>query len=178
MTMTAASRRIGLAATIALLTGCGGGPSTPPRASAPFVLPSTAAALSPAIYMQLASTSSLFAVRASELATQRASSSRTRSAAEAIVRDQGGVAAQLSFAGRRLELLPSAALTEAQSAELDRLRTSSDFDSEYRRTVGAALSRALEAHHAFARAGSSPTLRPVAEMAAPVTRRNLDLLRR
>jgi putative membrane protein len=135
-------------------------------------------ALSPAIYMQLASTSSLFAIRASELAASRSTSSRTRSAAEAIVRDQGGVAAQLSFAGRRLELLPSAALTDAQAAELERMRLSSDFDSDYRRSVAGALARALEAHQAFARSGSSPTLRPVAEMAAPVTRRNLEALRR
>ena len=176
--MTAASNRIALAVAAALLAGCGGGPAPSPRPSAPFVLPSAAAALSPAIYMQLASSSSLFAVRASELAAQRAASSRTRSAAEAIVRDQAGVAAQLSFAGRRLELLPSATLTDAQTAELERLRQSGDFDSDYRRSVGDALSRALEAHHAFARAGSSPTLRPVAEMAAPVTRRNLDSLRR
>ena len=95
-----------------------------------------------------------------------------------LARDQGGVAAQLSFAGRRLELLPSAALTDAQAAELERMRLSSDFDSDYRRSVSGALARALEAHQAFARSGSSPTLRPVAEMAAPVTRRNLEALRR
>ena len=44
-------------------------------------------ALSPAIYMQLVSTSSLFVIRASELAAERSRSSQTRSAAEAIVRD-------------------------------------------------------------------------------------------
>ena len=176
--MSGASSRIGLVMAVALIAGCGGGPSPAPRPSTPFVLPSTAAALSPAIYMQLVSTSSLFAVRASELAAERASSSRTRSAAEAIVRDQGGVAAQLSFAGRRIDLLPGAKLTDAQSAELDRLRMSNDFDSEYRRTVGGALARALEAHQAFARSGASPTLRPVAEMATPVTKRNLELLGR
>ena len=178
MTAASASFRIGLVLSAALLAGCGGRPAPSPRASAPFVLPSTAMALSPAIYMQLASTSSLFAIRASELAASRSTSSRTRSAAEAIVRDQGGVAAQLSFAGRRLELLPSAALTDAQAAELERMRLSSDFDSDYRRSVAGALARALEAHQAFARSGSSPTLRPVAEMAAPVTRRNLEALRR
>ncbi len=178
MTATCASFRIGLVLTAPLLAGCGGGPSPAPRPARPFVLPSTAAALSPAIYMQFASTNNLFAVRASELASTRSNNSRTRSAAEAIVRDQRGVAAQLSFAGRRLELLPSAALTHAQAAELERLRMSSDFDSDYRRTVGGALARALEAHQAFARSGSSPSLRPVAEMAAPVTKRNLDSLRR
>lgn len=170
--------RAGLVLALAALAGCGGRRDAPPPRAAPFILPSSAAALSPAIYMQLASTASLFAIRASELAAQRSTNGRTRAAAQAIISDQGGVAAQLSFAGRRLELLPSAALTAAQAAELDRMRQSSDFDSDYRRAVSAELTRALEAHQAFARAGSSPTLRPVAEMAAPATRRNLEALRR
>ena len=179
MTAMRASFRIGLLLPAALLAGCLGRSSPAPRAAAaPFVFPSAAMALSPAIYMQLVSTASLFAVRASQLAAERSQDSRTRSAAEAIVRDQGGVAAQLSFAGRRLELLPSAALTAEQAAELERMRMSSDFDSDYRRSVAAELARALDAHQAFARSGSSPTLRPVAEMAAPATRRNLDALRR
>lgn len=178
MTAIRFSARVLLLLPTALLAGCGGGPRPAPRPSAPFVLPSAAAAMSPAVYMQLASTASLFAVRASELAAERASSGAVRSAAAAIVRDQAGVAAQLSFAGRRLELLPGATLTPAQSAAIERLRTSADFDSDFRRAVAAALAEALDAHQAFARSGSSPTLRPVAEMAAPVTRRNLDSLRR
>ncbi len=167
-----------IAVTAIGLSACSSSPRPEPRASS-FSLPSTAAvALSPAIYMSLASTSSLFAIRASELALQRASSSRVRDAARAIITDQGGVGSQLSFAGRRVDLLPSAALTDAQTADLERLRMSSNFDSDYRRTVGNVLARSLEAHRAFARAGSSPTLRPVAQMAAPVTRKNLDAVRR
>lgn len=172
------AQRASLLLSALLIAGCGGRPAPPQRSAAPFILPSTAAALTPAAYMQLASTSSLFAIRASELAAERARSGDVRRAAQSIVQDQGGVAAQLSFAGRRLELLPSASLTAEQSDELDRLRQSPDFDSAYRRSVTAALGRALEAHRTFARAGSSPTLRPVAEMAAPVTRRNLDQLGR
>jgi len=161
------------------LSGCGGSTRPAPR-SASFVLPSSPAvvALAPALYMQLASSSSLFAIRASELAAERAASGSTRLAAQAIIRDQGGVASQLSFAGRRLELLPTAALSAEQSAELDRLRESADFDSDYRRAVGGALSRAYDAHRVFAQSGSSPTLIPVARMAAPVTKRNLDSLGR
>ncbi|QIK95156.1 DUF4142 domain-containing protein [Sphingomonas sp. HDW15A] len=141
-------------------------------------MPGASVALAPALYMQVASSSSLFAIRASELAAQRAASGTTRAAAEAIIRDQTGVASQLSFAGRRLELLPSAALSPEQSAELDRLRESADFDSDYRRAVGGTLARALDAHQSFARSGSSPTLIPVARMAAPVTKKNLDALGR
>ncbi|WP_118858293.1 DUF4142 domain-containing protein [Sphingomonas mesophila] len=173
-----AIRWAALGATVLMMAGCSSGPAPAPRSSAPFVLPSAAAALTPAVYMQLASSASLFAVRASELAAERARSGAVRSAAQSIVRDQTGVAAQLSFAGRRLELLPSAVLGSAEAAELDRLRASGDFDSDYRRAVAAALARALDAHQTFARSGPSPTLRPVAQMAAPVTRRNLDSLRR
>lgn len=158
------------------LAGCSSAPKPAPPAT--FILPSTAAALTPAIYMSLASTSSLFAIRASELALQRASNSRLRDAARAIIADQGGVGSQLNYAGRRVDLLPTAALTESQSADLERLRTTSDFESDYRKTVGGVLARSLEAHQAFARAGSSPTLRPVAQMATPLTKKNLDALRR
>lgn len=173
-------KNLGLKAVIAItvvgLAGCSSAPKPAPTAT--FVLPSTVAALTPAIYMQLASTSSLFTIRASEIALQRASSSRVRDAARTIIADQGGVGSQLSFAGRRVDLLPSAALTDAQSADLERLRTASDFDSEYRRMVGDVLARSLQAHQMFARAGTSPTLRPVAQMAAPVTKKNLDAVRR
>ena len=167
------------AAAVLSVSGCGGSTRPAPR-SASFTLPSVAAsaALAPALYMQVASSSSLFAIRASEIAAERSANINTRSAAQSIIRDQGGVASQLSFAGRRLELLPTAALSPDQSAELDRLRESADFDSDNRRAVGGALSRAYEAHAAFARAGSSPTLIPVARMAAPVTKRNLDSLGR
>ena len=163
-----------------VLAGCVGGGSSRQRPATPasFALPSgTVAALSPAIYMRLASGISLFAIRASEIAAERSTDVNTRSAAQAIISDQGGVAAQLSYAGRRVDLLPSAVLSDAHSAELERLRASANFDADYRRAVGQALTQALEAHRAFARGGSSPTLRPVAEMAAPLTRRNLDRLR-
>jgi len=169
-------RAITMTAVLAL-AGCASKPAAPPP-SPTFVLPSMAAALTPAVYMALASTSSLFAIRASELALERSSNSGTRSAAQAIIADQGGVGSQLSFAGRRLDLLPSAALTDAQAAELERLRQSGNFDADYRKAVSDTLASALEAHRAFASAGSSPTLRPVAEMAAPVTKKNVDALKR
>lgn len=159
------------------LAGCASKPAAPPPTST-FILPSTAAALTPAIYMTLASSSSLFAISASELALERSGNGSTRSAAQAIIADQGGVGSQLSYAGRRLDLLPSAALTDAQAAELDRLRQSGDFDRDYKKVVGDALAKAFEAHRSFAAAGSSPTLRPVAQMAAPVTKKNLDALKR
>lgn len=159
------------------LAGCARQPAPPPPGPV-AVLPSAVAALTPALYMQVASNTALFAMRASELAATRANDGGLRAAARSIAQDQSGVGAQLSFAGRRLDLLPRAVLPEPMEADLARLAQSADFDRDYRALIGPALARALEAHEVFARAGSSPTLRPVAQMAAPVTRRNLDSVRR
>ena len=176
---SAANRALAAAAFAALaLSGCAKQEAPPPRPAPPPASLPAVAALSPAIYFQLAANSSLFAVRASELAMARSSSAALRDAARQVAEDQRGVASQLSFAGRRLDLLPSATLPEPMAADFDRLQMSADFDSDYRRLVGAALERSLRAHEAFARSGDSPTLRPVAEMAAPATRRNLRALGR
>lgn len=177
-TCWAANRALAAAALAALaVAGCARREAPPPRpVPLPAPLPAVSA-LSPAVYFQLAATASLFAVRASELAATRASSAALRDSARRIAENQRGVASQLSFAGRRLDLLPSAALPAPMAADLERLSLSPDFDSDYRRLVGAALERSLESHEAFASAGDSPTLRPVAEMAAPATRRDLDRLR-
>jgi putative membrane protein len=164
---------VGLVLTLA---ACAQKSAPPPRPIT--ILPSAVAALTPALYMQLASSTALFAVRASELAQDRALDGGLRADARRIAQDQGGVGAQLSFAGRRIDLLPRAALPEPMEADLARLAQSNDFDRDYRQLVGQALARALEAHETYARAGSSPTLRPVAQMAAPATRGNLDLVRR
>lgn len=163
-------------AVILLAAACAQKAPPPPRPIT--VLPSAVAALTPALYMQVASNSALFALRASELAASRATEGRLRADARAIAQDQGGVGAQLSYAGRRVDLLPRATLPEAMEADLQQLGQSGDFDRDYRRLVGRALAEALEAHETFARGGSSATLRPVAQMAAPVTRRNLDQLRK
>lgn len=159
-----------------VLAACSTNPRPAPRPVT--VLPSAVAALTPALYVEVASNVALFAVRASELAEQKASDGGLRTEARVIAADQRGVGSQLSFAGRRLDLLPRADLPDALQSDLDALAQSSDFDRDYRRLVGQQLARALEAHEVFARGGSSPTLRPVAQMAAPVTRRNLDGLRR
>ena len=157
------------------IAGCSTSPRPAPRAVT--ILPSAAAALSPAIYMQLVSNAALFAVRASELAEQRSSNEGVRADAREVAADQSAIGAQLSYAGRRVDLLPRADLSEPMQADLAGLAQSPDFDRDYRRLVGQALNRALEAHQIFARGGSSATLRPVAAMAAPVTQRNLARIR-
>jgi len=157
------------------IAACSSNPRPAPRPVT--ILPSAAAALTPVLYMQVASNTALFAVRASELAEQRSSNEGLRSDAREVAADQRGVGSQLSFAGRRLDLLPRAELPDAMQADLDQLAQSPEFDREYRRLVGQALARALEVHQIYARGGSSATLRPVAEMAAPVTQRNLARVR-
>ena len=160
-----------------LLAGCASRQAPPPAAPAAIRTLPAISALAPAIYMQVAASSALFAVRASELAAERSTDPRLRDVARTIARDQRGIGSQLNFAGRRLDLLPSASMTPEQAADLDRLRNSSQVDRLYRQLMDPALTQAYQTHAAFAARGSSPTLRPVAKMAAPATRRNLQQLR-
>ena len=161
-----------------LLAGCASRQAPPSTAPAVVRTLPAVAALAPAIYMQVAASSALFAVRASELAVERSTDPRLRDVARTIAQDQRGIGSQLNFAGRRLDLLPNASMTPEQAADLDRLRNSSQVDRLYRQLMDPALTQAYQAHAAFAARGSSPTLKPVAKMAAPATRRNLQLLRR
>lgn len=161
-----------------LLAGCASRQAPPPAAPAVVRTLPAVAALAPAIYMQIAASSALFAVRASELAAERSTDPRLRDVARTIAQDQRGIGSQLNFAGRRLDLLPSASMTPEQAAELERLRAAGQVDQLYRQMMTPVLASALQAHSAFAARGASPTLRPVARMAAPATRRNLELLRR
>jgi len=160
-----------------ILGGCASREAPPPRAPAAAIITPSVAALAPAIYMQLAASSSLFAVRASELAAERASDPVLRETARTIAQDQRGIGSQLNFAGRRIDLLPSAALSPAQASDLERLGSAGNVDGLYRQLMEPVLKQALEAHSAFAARGTSPTLRPVARMAAPATRRNLQQLK-
>lgn len=168
-----------IGASLLVVAGCASRPAPAPVAipGATGVAPA-AAALAPAAYMQLAASSALFAVRASDLVAQRTGDARLREVARAIAQDQRGIGSQLNFAGRRLDLLPSAALTSEQAADLSRLESVGDVDKLYRQVMDPVLTRAAQLHAAFAVRGSSPTLRPVAQMAAPATRRNLQQLRR
>jgi putative membrane protein len=95
-----------------------------------------------------------------------------------MIADHNGTSAQLSFAGRRLNLLPSATLLPMHQAMLDELSASGNFDATYRSQQIAVHQAALKLHGDFAARGESPTLRTVARNAAPIERRHLDLMRR
>src|SRR5690348_6091274 len=98
-----------------LLSGCSSGPSpsrTPPPRSVPRQI-SRAPAIAPvsdAAYVASAGAMDLFEVRSGELALQRSASVRVKEFASMMVAAHKGTAAQLSLAGRRLNLLPSAVL--------------------------------------------------------------------
>ena len=134
--------------------------------------------LFPADYMAAASSIDLYEIRSSELAQARSANPRLRDFARTMIADHRGTSAQLSFAGRRLNLLPSATLSPVHQAMFDELSASSDFDAAYRRQQIAVHEAALKLHSAFAARGESPTLRAVARNAAPIERRHLDMLRK
>lgn len=169
---------------VLVLASCGGGQRLPPPtvtrgpAAVPLSAEANAALSSPERYMRLAASSSLFSIRASEIAVSRLSSSRLRAVADDIARDQLGVSGQLSFAGRRLNLLPSAEMTPRHQAMLDELRSAANFDATYKRQQEEVLSEAFALHRAYATQGSSPTFRPVSAMAAPILGRELSALRK
>jgi putative membrane protein len=140
------------------------------------VPPARPQAATAAAYVALAGSIDLFVVRSSELALQRSSSSRIRDFATQEITAHKGLASQLSFAGRRLNLLPSATLRPEHQALLDRLETSPGFDATYRQEQLQVHRQALKLHSDYAAAGRSPTLRPVAAAAVPIIQRHLRLI--
>ncbi len=171
-------KRLGVVAVAAsLLAGCASNaptPQTPRPGPAPRPL---AAPVSPATYVSQAASIDLFTIRASEKALSRSSNSAVRDVATRLIAAHRGTAAQLSFAGRRLNLLPGATLLPQHQVLLDELGSSSDFDRAWVRIQRSVHGEALALHSDYARRGSSPTLRPVAANAASVEQADLALLR-
>ena len=147
--------------------------ATAPRSRLPVVI----RPLFPADYVAMASSIDLYEIRSSELALSRARNPRHREFARAMITAHTGTSAQLSFAGRRLNLLPSATLLPRHQAMLDELGASADFDATYHRQQIAVHQAALKLHSDFEARGESATLRPVAKNAVPIVRRHLDMMR-
>lgn len=176
--MPVASRLlVGLGFAALLVSGCGRREAPPAPPPPPPPVRVEPLPLSSADYVATASSIDLLVVRAAELATTRASSARLRDFAARLRTDHVGVAAQLSFAGRRLNLLPTATLQARHQAMLDEVAAAGDFEPAWKRVMIAAHEQGVRIHGDFARAGTSPTLRPVAEVAFPAMRRHLDELR-
>lgn len=173
---------VAIALSALIVGGCATRPSAPPPPRVeprPAPAPSVAApALQPADYVEAAGSGDLLMVRASELALRQPnSSSSDRRLAELMIREHGGMSAQLSLSGRRVNLLPPASLLPRHQRRLSELESSASFAADYRRHIAAVHEELLRLHSAFAATGSSPTLRPVARAAAENVRRHLHELR-
>lgn len=163
-----------------LFAGCAreAPPSAPPpyaRQAPPRALPR--GAVSPAQYVAQASSIDLFLIGASEFALRKSSNARTREFAQVEIAAHKGTSAQLSLEGRRLNLLPSATLNPRHQAMLNDLDRSADFDTLYRRDELAVHQEAEALHGRYAAAGTSPTLRPVAQLILPIVQRHLRMLK-
>jgi putative membrane protein len=170
-----------VASSLVLVGGCagggGGGDASVPAAS---VAPAAISPLivSAAAYVATASSIDLFQVKSAELALQRSQDPALRDFAGRALSAHKGTSAQLSFAGRRLNLLPTATLNSEHQAMLDALASAGDFDKLYRAQENIVLQEGLRLHAGYAKGGESPTLRPVAANAENVMRANLSALRR
>lgn len=161
------------------LAGCATKQPSPPaaRPGAPYAPRPLPGPVSPATYVAQAASIDLFVVRSSELAQLRPVDPRLRRVSNTLIAEHKGLASQLSFAGRRLDLLPGAALLPQHQAMFDELAASTNFDRTSIRLQRAVHGAALSLHSNYAARGASPTLRPVAENAAAVERNHLELLR-
>ena len=172
-----------LGALILLLcaSGCSTGERPPARPATAAPRPPQAApapaAMSSTRYFAEATAIDLFQLRAADIALQRGSG-RVRTYALESKRQHQAISAQMSFAGRYLDLLPSRVLPAEYEQMLGTLLSAQDFNAVYldqQRRLGP---RALRLHTDYARGGASPTLRPVAKFAASAVASELKLLDR
>lgn len=168
-------------ASLLALQGCagGGGGAAAGGAAQSASVGSTAIApvmLSASAYVAMASSIDLFQVKSAELALERAQDPANRAFAERALSAHQGTSAQLSMAGRRLNLLPGATLDPQHQAMLDALQATGDFDNIYRAQQKIVLQEGVRLHSNYAKSGSSPTLRPVAANAESVMKANLQAL--
>jgi len=172
---------IGAALGTLLASGCAREDRPPPAAPATRP-PAVAAPPAPAVptarsYVTTASSVDRFMIAAAELAQSRARDPRLRDFAGRVKRGHEAISAQLSFAGRRLNLLPGGRLSDHHARRLSALQAAADFDSAYRSEMRRSHEAALAYHRRYARDGDSPTLKPVARFAADTISDNLQALR-
>lgn len=180
--MRAQSKHIAFLLPLSLIA-CGGGreaatapaPALPPYSATTSV--SATPTISAAAYLSNAASIDLFEIRSANVALQRSNNARVREFANMMIAAHRGTSAQLSLAGRRLNLLPGAHLNAKHEAMMAQLVATEDFDAAYRRLQIEVHEEALALHRAFATRGGSPTLRPIATAAVPIIERHLRILR-
>ena len=166
---------------VLLLGSCATRPGSLPRDDRPAVasLPvPERTPPSPANYVARAASYDQLVVRASELVAQSGGDPATLRLAAMLAEDHRGLAAQLSFAGRRLDLLPSAALVSPHDGWFSSFETAADRPAAFRQLMRRVHQNSYAMHAAMARSGSSPTLRAVAVNAASAERRHWTELNR
>lgn len=152
-------------------------PSTPVVVPPPPTTPEPPVA-SPAGYLARAASYDQLMIRAAALLPERAGSNRLERLAGHLRDEHVGLAAQLSMAGRRLNLLPRRELLPLHQAWLSEMASAPDPAAAYIRLARRVHQNSYAMHDRFARQGSSPTLRPVARNAAETERRHWAELRR
>jgi putative membrane protein len=164
--------RVTLGAGALILAGCATRQQAPPVPPPTRPIPERPAEpLATADYLAAAASIDLYEIRAGELALERSGSAGNRAFAQRMIEEHRGLAAQLSMAGRRLNLLPPTVLRPEQQGWLDQLAATSSpahFDATYRRQQVVAHEISYRAHYAYAYRGDSPTLRMVARSAAGI----------
>jgi predicted outer membrane protein len=164
---------------LAIIAGCAHEerplPPAPPRVVQRAPL-QPAQPVSAARYVAESGSIDLFVIRSSQLALQRSGSARVRQLASMLIDAHKGTSAQLSFAGRRLNLLPSATLQPNHQAMLNQLMSAWNFDTTYLTLERNVVREAVGLDRAYAGGGRSPTLRPVAAERAGITQRELAFL--
>jgi predicted outer membrane protein len=173
-------KRAAVALALSLLaTGCA--TKRPPVPAPPvpptIMTPAPGQVMSPRTYVTTSASFDLLVIRAAQLAMVRAQDPRVRAQASAELADHRGLSAQLSFAGRSLNLLPPRAMWQSDARHLAEMEAASDFEAVYKKRMVAAHQYHLAVSRDVARRGTSPTLRPVARNAADVLARHLDQLR-
>lgn len=162
------------------LGGCSTSREQPPTSATPQARPAqpspSPSAISTSRYFAEASAIDLFQLRAADIALQRATGPARSFALESKRRHQA-ISAQMSFAGRYLDMLPARVLPAEYQQLLSALLSAGDFNSVYLAQQRRVCERALKLHSDYARSGSSPTLRPVAKFAASAVQSELQFLR-
>ncbi|WP_324809385.1 DUF4142 domain-containing protein [Sphingomonas sp. LY29] len=119
-------------------------------------------------YVARATSLDRFMIAAGRAAATRGRNPAVRAHGERLAQAFEGTSAQLSLAGRRINLLPDGQLVSGDATRLARIERG-DIDALYKVEVSRMLSFARRYHQAYADRGDSATLRPVARFSAGVS---------
>lgn len=161
---------------VALLAGCA--TRQPPPKPTPVVVPPPPVAAaesppaSPAAYVARAASYDQLMIRAAAVLAIRSADMRLNRLAGRLRDEHSGLAAQLSMAGRRLDLLPRPGLLPLHQRWFDEFAAAPDAGLAYVRLARRVHQNSYLMHERFARVGASPTLKPIARNAAETERRH------